>query len=400
MSHYLVCSLILGLLFLVTPVSVSAEKQSQPSLEQANTVTASFDKSGRLWLAWVVAEHLYVNYSDDLGKHFSPPTQVNAIAQKITAHGESRPQIAVANNGHIYLVYNQKLAKRFSGHVRFSRSIDGGKTFSRPVIINSDQQEIGHSFGTLAVNRQGHIYITWLDGRDASAAQKQGRDYIGSSLYYSVSFDGGKTFQPNQKLRDHSCPCCRIAVALDNKGLPVMVWRQIFDNTIRDHALIRFTGAMTFAPMRRASQDNWAIDACPHHGPALSIAADDSYHLTWFTGAVAQAGIYYARSDNSGQNFYPSLKLGNPAAQAQHPFVLSRGNAVFIVWKEFDADMSRIQMMHSQDGGFTWSNPRTLADTRDESDHPFLIASGESVYLSWQSKADGYRLIALEEKAR
>ena len=144
-----------------------------------------------------------LNYSDDAGKNYSLPIKVNSEPQKIGAHGESRPQIAVGRNGHIYVVYNQKLAKRFTGHVRFSRSVDNGKTFSTPEIVNSDHQIIGHSFGVLAVNQQGHIYISWLDGRDVATAKKLGREYVGSSLYYTVSFDGGETFHSNVKLQDH-----------------------------------------------------------------------------------------------------------------------------------------------------------------------------------------------------
>ena len=389
------------LLFFSAPLpaneKISGQSVEPVNMEQAKTVSAVFDHAGRLWLAWVVGEHLYVNYSDDKGKSYSLPVKVNDEAQRIGSHGESRPQIAVARNGHVYVVYNQKLAKRFTGNVRFSRSIDHGKSFSKPEIIHDDRQLIGHSFAVLAVNHQGHVYMTWLDGRDAAESRKGSREYIGSSLYYSVSFDGGETFRSDVKLQDHSCQCCRIAMALDQHGLPVIAWRQIFNKTTRDHALIRFTGPVTFSPMLRASQDQWTIDSCPHHGPALSISETGRYHFTWFTGAAERAGIYYAHSDDGGQRFSSPLSLGDSRTQAQHPFVLSAHEQVFIVWKTFDGKSTSIQLIHSVDNGNHWSKPRTVAHSDKDSDHPFLIADGEHVYLSWHTEASGYRLITLDE---
>jgi len=381
-----------------TQHSTDGNNKQSPAIEQAKTVSGTIDHNGRLWLVWVSGKHLYVNYSDDLGNTYSLPVRVNDNPQKVEAHGESRPQIAVSNAGYIYIVYNQKLKKRFSGHVRFSRSVDGGKSFSKPGIVNSDQQVIGHSFGQLSLNKKGHIYITWLDSRDVLAARKSGQTYDGSSIYYTASFDGGESFQPNIKLQDHSCQCCRITSAFDQGGFPVIVWRQIFDKTIRDHGLIRFTDSTTFAPMLRASKDEWAIESCPHHGPSLDIANNDRYHLTWFTGASEKAGIYYAYSENQGDLFSSPMKLGKDNHQPQHPYVLSTGDQVDIVWKEFDGEITTIQQMHSNDNGETWSTPRTLSQTSESSDHPFLIASKKHVYLSWQT-GEGYRLINVEVDA-
>jgi len=378
---------------------VDGNSQQAPVFEQAKTVSGTIDHNGRLWLVWVSGKYIYVNYSDDLGSTYSSPVGVNDEPQKVEAHGESRPQIAVSKAGYIYVVYNQKLKKRFSGHVRFSRSVDGGKSFSKPDIVNSDQQVIGHSFGQLSLNKKGHIYITWLDSRDVLAAKKSGQTYDGSSIYYTASFDDGENFQPNVKLQDHSCQCCRITSAFDQGGLPVIVWRQIFDKTIRDHGLIRFTDSTTFAPMLRASKDEWAIESCPHHGPSLDIASNDRYHLTWFTGAAEKAGIYYAYSANQGERFSSPMKLGNDNRQPQHPYVLSIGQQVDIVWKEFDGEITTIQQMHSNDNGETWSTPRTLSQTLESSDHPFLIASEKHVYLSWQT-GEGYSLISVEADAQ
>lgn len=52
--------------------------------------------------------------------------------------------------------------------------------------------------------------------------------------------------------------------------------------------------------------------------------------------------------------------------------------------------------MTSQDDGASWSTSRGIASTTDNSDHPLLVSDGRRVYLSWMTKADGYRFQPIE----
>ena len=65
------------------------------------------------------------------------------------------------------------------------------------------------------------------------------------------------------------------------------------------------------------------------------------------------------------------------------------------MWKEFDGDKVAIRWQISTDSGRTWSAATTVADTADASDHPLLVGRDGRVYLSWLTKNEGYRLIAL-----
>ena len=368
-------------------------KMWQTSLaRQPLAATATFDAQGRLWLASVKDGHVTVSRSDDMGKSFSAPLVVNPEAEFIAADGENRPKILLAANGHIYLSYTRSMETPFSGNVRFSRSVDGGKSFSVPLTVNDNLEPFTHRFDAMGINALGQIYIAWLDKRDAAAAHKKGDKYAGIAVYYALSDDEGKSFQPNIKVADHSCECCRIAMAMDTDGYPVIAWRHIYDTNIRDHALVRLDGKMT--PVR-LSHDNWVAAACPHHGPSVSIASDGIYHATWFNNAPERHGLFYAHSADQGKTFSVPLNFGNYEAHPAHPSVLSLGSRVFIAWKEFDGENSHIMGMHSADGGRSWSAPNRLAGTADVSDSPLLIATNNRAFLSWNSKNEGYRLIAI-----
>jgi hypothetical protein len=356
-------------------------------------VSAVFDARGRLWLARAEGGHVLVAASEDRGASFSAPVRVNPEPELIAADGENRPKLAFGRSGELYVSWTQSLETPFAGHVRFARSLDGGKTFSAPITVNSDRAPISHRFDALIVDGAGRVHVLWLDRRDKAAADRAGSEFAGISLYTAVSEDGGASFGPNRRLAEHSCECCRIALTNDTDGTPVALWRAVFGRNIRDHALLRLDGS---SAMTRLPEDHWAMDACPHHGPSLSIAPDGTWHATWFTGDAGRAGLYYARSADRGRSFSTPLAFGDNDAQAAHPSVIARGQTVALAWKEFDGTNTQVRVMLSTDGGRSWSTPRMLATTTDRSDHPQLVADGKQVYLAWNSAREGFRLVAVE----
>lgn len=84
--------------------------------------------------------------------------------------------------------------------IMFSRSIDGGNTWSEAIKINDDNSTTNWQwFGSLSVAPNGRIDATWLDTRDDAGT-------FLSSLYYSYSFDGGLTWSENEKLSESFDP--------------------------------------------------------------------------------------------------------------------------------------------------------------------------------------------------
>lgn len=367
-------------------------KAWQATLARPSLATSTaFDSEGHLWRVVAREQRVLVSHSRDGGKTFSPSVAVNTAPEHIAGDGENRPKILL-HDGVIFISWTQALDKPMTGHIRFSRSLDGGKTFSAPVTVNDDPQIISHRFEAMGVNDRGQVYLAWLDKRDLAAAQQTGQPYAGAAIYYAVSNDKGASFLPNRKLADHTCECCRVAMAMEPGGTPVVFWRHIFGKNTRDFALARLDEDPV--PVR-ATHDDWAVDGCPHHGGAISIGPDRTYHLVWFTNGAERHGLFYASSADRGRSFSTSRAFGNEDAQAGHPDVLSLGQAVVVVWKEFDGKQASIETMHSNDSGRSWSAPRRLAATTGASDHPRLVANAGNAYLSWQTERDGLQLVAI-----
>jgi hypothetical protein len=213
-------------------------------------------------------------------------------------------------------------------------------------------------------------------------------------VYYSVSTDGGKHFSLNKSIADNACECCRLDTAIAPDNTPVILWRHIFEGGIRDHALIKFKDWQTPDTIQRVSHENWKIDACPHHGPALAIADSGVYHAVWFSGAEDKQGLFYGYSVDGGKHFSESVNFGKEGTS--HPHVLTLKKQVFVTWQAFDGKNNRALVMKSDDEGKTWSKPEVLAETTEMADEPFLVTDGQQAYLSWQIAQKDYQLIAIK----
>lgn len=380
-----------------------AMKHAAPACSDARpdcamTVFPVFDKKGRLWAAFSVGKTVYAASSTDEGKSFAAPVAIASVAETgvIDAHGDARPKIVALNDGALLVSYTTRPDKQMIGTIFTARSTDGGKTFSAPQAMLADG---GQRFDAWVVSPKGRIYAGWLDKTHAQKAKAEGREFAGSGVAFGWSDDGGATFKGKSILMDHACECCKMSAALDRDGLPVFAWRQVFDGGVRDHyaAKLSVDGASDGASLTggRVSDDDWAINSCPHQGPSLVIDSAGVWHAAWFTKGKNRQGVFYASSRDGGKSFSPPQKIGDDARAPAFAALLAVKDRLYRVWKEFDGTTTSLPMQMSRDGGKSWSAPHVLATAADASDNPQLIARKGTGYLSWVSHKEGYRLIAL-----
>lgn len=341
--------------------------------------SAAFDAQGTLWAVQVEDNHVVVRKSTSFGADWSPPTRVNAVPEQVESDGDSKPSIAVGGNGDIYVSWTRPLAKPYTGEIRFSRSLDGGKSFSPPRRVHADPKEAGHRFDALTTTPDGHVLVAWIDKRDPAAA-----------LYYAVSDDRGATFRGDYKAFDHSCECCRISLVPRKDGSVLAFWRHVFDPNIRDHALgtLGIDGKTT--GLRRVTFDDWRIDACPHHGGTLGVDARDRLHAVWYSGAPGHSGVYYGQLGSEGP--LGQRRIGGETAE--HADLAVSGEKVAIVWKEFDGEHSQLRASLSADGGASFTD-RDVASTSDASDQPRVLSYGGRFYVFWNTRAEPRKVVAL-----
>jgi len=143
-------------------------------------------------VGWDLAEQVY------LDGHLDVQTAVNPAGLL----GQANIGVDISNgpgHGNVYVIAS--VARPLVGDpadVMFSKSTDGGQTWSLiPVRINDDPETNHYQwFGTMSVAPDGRIDVVWLDNRDAPAGS-----YF-SALYYSYSIDHGENWFPNERLSE------------------------------------------------------------------------------------------------------------------------------------------------------------------------------------------------------
>src|SRR5204862_1147943 len=130
--------------------------------------------------------------------------------------------------------------------------------------------------------------------------------------------------------------CCRLGVGFAGAHRPVILFRNVFDRNIRDHAVLVFADAETPGPPYRVSVDDWQIEACPHHGPSLAISETGIIHAAWFTAGKARQGIFYARSADGGEHFTAPVPIGARGPRPAPAYLLASGHTSRPVGKMLD----------------------------------------------------------------
>ena len=389
--------IILGLSLLMSVGAVCAAEAMPVKAKKVRVelgASAAFSPDGLLYAVSKQGEHLLLYRSGNEGASWSAPVVVNAQPEAISADGENRPKLAFAKDGAVLVSWTRPLSKPNTGEIRLARS-DDGERFSVPITVHRDRAEITHRFESMLVAGDGRVLLAWIDKRDLEKAKAGKEAYRGAAIYAAVSTDGGRSFQPERKLADHSCECCRLASASDADGAPLFMWRHVFAPNERDHAIVRIKADGSPEALQRATFDRWKIDGCPHHGPSLAVDAAGVRHAVWFNQKDGEGRVFYGRlgTDAGATRVDGQRAIGG--ARAEHADLAVAGQRVAMIWKEFDGEQAKLRAELSEDGGKTF-RVLDLAVSAGPSDQPRALAHGEKLYAFWRSEREGMRVFRLD----
>lgn len=369
-----------------------ANKASTNSYEiLQSTVSVNFAQDGRLWRLIPTKQVVYVDYSNDNGKSYSKPITINSLKQKISAWPENPPAIEISPSGRINILYYADEQQKSTSF--YSYSDDNGETFSPPTLISDHAQTAMHYMDKMLIDKNDNAFLFWHDTRHNHLTNNQTTGTL--SLYYSIQKPSNNALFSNHFLSSGVCSCCRTATAFDTNQKPVILARMVYGDGARDHALIRMNNDNTWQKPQRVTHDNWLIEACPEHGPALAIDNKNRAHLTWFTLGNKRNGIFYAQTDDFGKTLSEPMRLGNPNHLPSHPDIIVLNKKVIIAWKEFDGEQTTLHLKVSVDRGKSWINKTTPLSSYSKSGYPKLITNQSDIFLSWTSKDLGHQFIKL-----
>ena len=246
--------------------------------------------------------------STDGGKTFSAPVNLsNTIAGagkgRLTQHywHNGSLDLAMGPEGNLYAAWTE-----YEGTLWFSRSTDGGDSFSEPLRIAGGRDADPARGPSLAVDADGAVYLAWTVGEDRAA-----------NIHFAKSGDGGRSFGEPRIVFESDGHSDAPKIAVDGKGTVHLVYAESPAGPLQ-HYHIRYTrsndGERAFEEPREISSPQ-AEQFESMHFPALSLDGEDNLYVLWelFPGRGDRPqGLGFTYSNDGGRTFAsPSVVPGS-----------------------------------------------------------------------------------------
>lgn len=254
---------------------------------------------GNIYLSWTAfgpeGIQIVVQVSRDRGASWSEPAPISRLVSYTLPEEVQGSFSIVAPDGTAYVFYSDSSWATLREDIKFVKSADGGRTWSRPVnalsnlpapsqfvLKNADrsfgQEEnvgiISNAFPSVAIGPGGAIYLAWADFSAGSCTfLAVGRNpCVNSDVRLSVSRNGGKSWSAPLKVTDEKNATDQFmpTLSVNPDGLLSIMWldkRLDADNENYDVFYTNTADGKTFLRNVRVTSEtsvigkyNWAGD--------------------------------------------------------------------------------------------------------------------------------------------
>ena len=381
---HIVAIVILGLGVLCAPARsqvFSTPQNASNNSDFSFTPQVAVDLAGNIYMVWEddtdTNSNILFSRSTDGGATFSAPKNIS------NSSGFSfNPSIAVDTHGSINVAWEDDTPSNLD--VMYSRSTDAGLTFSTPINVSHDPADSANP--QIAVDTSGNIYIVWEN------------DTLNLGIVFSRSTDAGVTFSTPAILSINAAGSVSPQLAVDLGGNISVVWE---DDTLA-HSDISFSrsadhGATFSTPMSLSNNVGNSLS------PQITVDLAGNINVAWESESPGNSDIIFSRSADKGVTFSAPMSLSNSLGQSRNPQIaLDAGGNINVVWtdnnpSDFNPD---IFFARSNDGGITFSIPQNLSQDSGASSIPVLIVdAGANIDVAWEDNTPGNRDIFFTRSA-
>jgi hypothetical protein len=317
---------------------------------------------------------VFVTRSINGGISFAAPTTLN------NSQGGGAPQININQaNGNVYVGW---LSGIFEVTIRFTRSLDGGSTFSPSIPLYSNSSGLSY----FDIESNGNKVYTSFNV------------LARGTVLFRSSDNNGATFNPVKTIigGQHWTEGLQMAYSGNNVYL---LWRNFANFS---YASLEFVasndGGNTFGGRTR-------IDTvCCSMDKSIAASGNDVY-IAWVKQADSDVSdVYFMRSTNKGQTFEGPQNLSN-SGEGQLPEIKVLDDSVYVsyaIYNSIDFPESRAFATSSDDRGHSFSEPTELSVSDASTPLVLDVSDGSSaddhrVYVGIRSSSDPQGLFLATE---
>jgi len=291
------------------------------------------------------------------------------------------PAIAIDSSGNIHVVWSgeSSLAGYTYYQLRYAKSTDGGITWSNPIDITSGlyQQE----YPKIAIDSANNIYVVW-DGTSAT--------YTYYQIRYAKSTDGGNTWSSPIDITNTSYNQYKPAIAIDNSDNIHILWRGTSDTYYQIRYIKSTDKGNTWSSPIDITSGNYL-----QLYPAIVIDKAGNIHVVWDGRSPLSPTYYqirYAKSIDNGNTWSSPIDITSGNYYQYYPAIATDSfNNIHIVW-EGESSLSpnyyQIRYAKSTDGGNTWSNPINISNENYHQElSKIAIDSANNIHILWDGES-------------
>lgn len=341
---------------------------------------------GRIVLSWVekIAEKKYalsLAIRDQQGW-----SKANTVAQGENwfVNWADFPSVVALRDGSLAAHWLVKSGPgTYAYDVNISRSMDGGKTWSKPIVPHRDNTQTEHGFVSLIPLTDGRLGAVWLDGRNMKnmkESEDHGPAAESMTLRYAA-LDAAGNFSDEAELDERVCECCQTSAAITGEG-PIAAYRDRSPTEVRDIFYVRQINGKWTAP-KPIHADNWVISGCPVNGP--SVAADGQrVVVAWFTAVGDKPRVKVVFSQDTGATFSQPIQVDDGENVGRVDALLLPDGSAVVCWLAGNVDGGAIKVRRVQaDGTVGPASFIAKTDISRSSGFPRMARLGNEVHFAW-----------------
>jgi len=321
-------------------------------------------------------------HSLNAGKTWSAPVIVNQhIAPVKQARRGNDFQIAAFGNN-VMAVWKTKGGEPWTGKIVAALSRDLGKTWVKiDSPVSEKYAKVDQGYMDVTADQKGKFHFVWLDDRE-EAGNTQG-------LRYANFLDS----QQNAVWRDHKnlatsvCTCCWSEIEVDLKNNVHVLYRE---DKPRDMNLISsFDGGKSWQKPNVVWPFDWQFVGCPHQGGGLvstQMEGKTILHAVIWNGKASNRGIFYSQSAEQGR-WNPVVRIGDESS-ASGDIAAIDNDQLAIVYTAGNSEKKQVLMRVSGDGGRSWSKELLLTQDGVDASHPKIVGTLSGFRIFWTEWLD------------